>query len=179
MNNALDGLLRQHRPAIVAVFSPDQDEPQLIRPTGQRGRWLRVLGAVSPDATRAELRDESGAVLAACQLDGVSSQPLPPPLGGSPEQLERLLALLLRAQESAVDRQQRQLSDLTSGYRELAQLVVGRLSSLERTYSDVLRSAYEATAIAAQANAAPEQSVADTLVAQLAPMAAAKLAGMT
>lgn len=177
MRDRLDSALRQYRPAVVAVFTDTDDEATIIRPTGSRGRWLRVLQSVPRDARRAELRDESGAVLLGLDLDGAPPATMAPPPAAPSGDLERLLQLMLRAQESAVDRQSKQLADVTSGYRELAQLVVSRLSALERTYSDVLRSAYEATAMAAAADSAGKDTstAADALVTQLAPLAASKL----
>ena len=167
----LDVAVRKHRPALVAVIDDDGTE-KTIKPVGRKGRWERVVASVPPDAARVELRDNDGDVVFALQPDDDDAPAKAPPASGLSGEVERMLDLMLRAQQSALDRQRSQLDSLLHGYSQLAQVLASRLGSLERTYSDVMRAQYEAAA----SSGAETENSADALLSQFAPLAMAAMA---
>ena len=168
--DSVDSAVRRHRPALVAAFD-EAGRETLLRPQGRKGRWERIVSSVSPDAHRVELRDATGAVILALHPDEDGDLPAKPASAGAPSEVERMLDLMLRAQQSALDRQRSQLDSLLHGYAALAQVLASRLGSLERTYSDVMRAQYEAASQGADSG-----SQADAMLAQFAPLAMSALA---
>ena len=167
----VDVAVRKHRPALVAVVRDDGTE-STIKPTGRKGRWERVVASVPPDASRVELRDDDGDVVFALQPDDDDDAPAKAAsASGMSGEVERMLDLMLRAQQSALDRQRSQLDSLLHGYSQLAQVLASRLGSLERTYSDVMRAQYEAAA----SSGAETENSADALLSQFAPLAMAAM----
>ena len=165
----LDVAVRKHRPSLVAVIDDDGTE-STIKPVGRKGRWERVVASVPADAARVELRDDDGDVVFALQPDDDEPAKAASASGMSGE-VERMLDLMLRAQQSALDRQRSQLDSLLHGYSQLAQVLASRLGSLERTYSDVMRAQYEAAA----SSGAETENSADALLSQFAPLAMAAM----
>jgi hypothetical protein len=132
----------------VVAYRADADEPTNIVPTGDRGRWQRVLTALHPATERIELQDAKKNTIIAMDFAAPDAGPRD---DGTRE--EKLLALILRGQEMVLERQNSAMKGITDAYASLAKLLADRLTSLEKGYSEVLKGAFEATVMAAEAQA--------------------------
>lgn len=169
--------LRRQRPASVRVYRNDSDDPTNITPTGERGRWERVVQSIPPTAERIELLDAKGGVLSALDID----QPDAATALDSGDRDSKLLALLLKAQEMALDRQLASMTGMMRGYENLAKLMAERLTSLEKGYSQVLSAAFESTLMAAEAqaklNGEQEKGESNSVIDAMAGELLSKLVG--
>jgi hypothetical protein len=141
--------LRRQRPASVKVYKTDSDDPTTITPKGERGRWERVVQSIPPNAERIEFLDAKDGVLFALDIE----QPDSATALDSGDRDTKLLALLLKAQEMALDRQNLAMTGMMKGYENLAKMMADRLTSLEKGYSQVLQAAFDSTMMAAEAQA--------------------------
>lgn len=146
----IQATLKRHRPASVKVFRVDSDEEMVITPTGNRGRWERVVQSVPQNAERIEMLDAKGGTIFALDVEQPEAAPAE---GTGPLSQTALLGLLLKAQEMALDRQTAAMKGITDAYERLAKMLAERLTSLERGYSQVLSAAFESTVMAAEAQA--------------------------
>jgi hypothetical protein len=149
LRSKVQAALRRQRPHAVKVYKVDSDDAMTISPTGERGRWERVVAAIPPTAERIEFVDAKGGTLFAMDIEQPDSATA---LDGG-DRDTKLLALLLKAQEMALDRQTASLTGVMKGYENLARLMADRLTSLEKGYSQVLSAAFESTLMAAEAQA--------------------------
>jgi hypothetical protein len=140
--------LKRQRPASVKVYRNDSDDPTTITPTGERGRWERVVQAIPPTTERIELLDKAGGVLAALDVE-----PAEAASAANDDRDTKLLKLLVQAQEMALDRQTSHMTGIMGAYERLARMLAERLTSLERGYSSVLQAAFDATVMAGEAQA--------------------------
>ncbi len=123
----------------------DGEAKREVRAAKTRGRWERLHDAAHAlGASAIECRDEEGATLAVVGL-GVPLDELEedaPQLelrdaprargGSSADEVERLLALVLRAQDSAVARQSEQVRQVTDAALSVMNAAAERASSMER-----------------------------------------------
>jgi hypothetical protein len=131
-----------------------------------------------------ELRDLSGGVVGVWSPDldpSIVPMDAPEPAVGSAGDTARMLELMLRAQQAALQAQAEMLRPMVDGYRTLLTTVTDRLTAMERNYSGVLRAQFEAVTATAQAQV--QASVdgdggmkSDALMAQVIPIALQKLA---
>lgn len=145
----LQASLRRHRPHAVKVYKTDSDDPTTIAPKGERGRWERVVQSIPPNAERVEFVDAKDATIFALDIE----QPDSATALDSGDRDSKLLALLLKAQELALDRQNAGMASMMKGYENLARMMADRLTSLEKGYSQVLQAAFDSTMMAAEAQA--------------------------
>lgn len=116
-----------------------------VRAAKTRGRWERLHDAAHAlGASSIECRDEDGATLAVVQL-GEQLEPLleeddqaqqleqlPLRARSSADEVERLLTLVLRAQDAAVARQGEQVRQVTDAALSVMNAAAERASSMER-----------------------------------------------
>jgi len=150
--------LKRHRPAAVLVYREGEDEPRRYVPSGgERGQWKRLTEAIPQGFTRLELVNRDGAVCYTVDGDEaeVSAAGVSTAKGGTPpaEVIERHLALMLRAQDVALARQQESVGKLLDAHETIVKTLTDRLTSLETLVSTVIQSAYEATLLAAESEA--------------------------
>jgi hypothetical protein len=153
------------------VYRSDSDEATTIKPTGERGRWERVVAALPPTSERIELRDAKGEVLSAVDIETDATRAA----GDDGDRDIKLLRLLQSAQEMALVQQTAAVTGVLKQYEQLAKLLAERLTSLERGYSQVLSAAFESTVMAAEATAKMNQeaekgestSVVDAMAGEL------------
>lgn len=169
----LQTALRRYSPSLVHVERRD-NEPIDLRPTGNRGKWMRIIEALPDDAERVEFRDAKGAVLWALTLDRDDDDEAP--ASQTTHEVAQLLQLVIAAQDKAVARHGEQVVALTRGYTDLAQILASRLASMERTFGDVMKLAYESTVAAGQAEASSTSASSDALVGQVLQLAGPMLA---
>jgi hypothetical protein len=179
-------LLRRCRPAAVVHVGEDGTVSPLALAAG-RGRWeqardsiMEMLGA---RGGHAELRDAAGAVLrvvraeqeadaATAARETVGAPTVGAPTVGAPTiaaEQERLLALMLRAQQEALGHQAALLKPLLDGYQELA---AGFASYAAQTVELVklAQSAAEARAEASAAASAQNDQISQMLAQVAARM---------
>jgi len=119
-------------------FALVEGEPREVKAAKTRGRWERLVSAsIALGATSIECRDTSGATLAVVELDQDDNDrpSLPeakPTPSGSAGEVERLLGLVLRAQDQAVSRQAEQVKAITDAALSVMQAAADRASSMER-----------------------------------------------
>jgi hypothetical protein len=143
--------LRRTRPATVAVMTAESDEPSIIKPTGQRGRWERVVASIPANVERIEFRDAKDNVVQAMDFE-VEAPGAPEKDAGAARDL-KLLALLQASNDAACGRQMEAIGLVLKEYQGLAKLLAERLTSMERGYGDVLKALFEATSLGAKAEA--------------------------
>lgn len=120
-------------------FALVEGEPREVKAAKTRGRWERLVSAsIALGATSIECRDTSGATLAVVELDQEDDDDRPslpeakPAPSGSAGEVERLLGLVLRAQDAAVSRQAEQVKAITDAALSVMQAAADRASSMER-----------------------------------------------
>lgn len=120
-------------------FALVDGEPREVRAAKTRGRWERLVGAsVALGASSIECRDASGATLAVVDLEEdeprepIAAAPERAAPGGTAGEVERLLGLVLRAQDAAVSRQAEQVKQITDAALSVMQAAADRASSMER-----------------------------------------------
>lgn len=193
----LYSLMQVCKPARVCVRRAD-GETQAIAMLRHRGRYLAASKAalsMLDEGASVELLDSGGAVLRVWRPadDDDDAPPETKPATTLDERDERLLTLLVRAQDHATQAQREATRDLLSAQRGMVDAMSSRLTSMEKLYSGVLRNLYDLTTDAANAQAdatmreatakaeATEAQSADTaneLIKQIAPMALAKLSAV-
>jgi hypothetical protein len=133
--------------------------------------------SIPPTAERIELLDAKGGVLSALDIE----QPDAATALDSGDRDSKLLALLLKAQEMALDRQLASMTGMMRGYENLAKLMAERLTSLEKGYSQVLSAAFESTLMAAEAqaklNGEQEKGESNSVIDAMAGELLSKLVG--
>ncbi len=120
-------------------FAVVDGEPREVKAARTRGRWERLVAAsIALGASAIECRDTSGATLAVVELDDeepretIAAAPERPAPSGSAGEVERLLGLVLRAQDAAVSRQAEQVKQITDAALSVMQAAADRASSMER-----------------------------------------------
>lgn len=178
--------LRRARPAAVVARFPDGTERPLALKKG-RGRWeaaTRVLGPWLEDGAVIELRDLKGGVLALIEdeRDDVQEDDEHRRAGARDE---RMLNLLLRAQDTALRRHHDLLGTLLTAQASMVRELSSRVAELERSYIKSLRVQAEAIIATAEAEAAaagrddsPLAALAGAVLSRH-PAAARMLAGVS
>lgn len=120
----------------------DDDKPRELRTAKTRGRWERLVNsALALGAHSIEARDEDGATLHVVRLDELEESPPDAPSASSSSssrpasaaaEVERLLGLVLRAQDVALARQAEQVKAVTDAALRVMQASADRASSMER-----------------------------------------------
>lgn len=169
--------LARVKPArIVAVLDDEKTE---IAVRSGRTRWLAAGKALAPllaQGARVELLDAQGRLVESIEPEPVEDATAPVTRGSE----ERLLALMLRAQEVALERQAKAQNVLVEGLLTLVKVMSERLSSMEKMHGDVLEAAYEATVMAGEAanKEKPHQpEPGDEMANQVLTMVGAKMMG--
>lgn len=143
-SGSVDALARALRDAKATRFFAvvDDDKARELKTAKTRGRWERLVNsALALGATAIECRDEDGAVLEVVQLElepqsdaasstantTTSSKPT-----NSAAEVERLLGLVLRAQDVALQRQGEQVTRVTEAALRVMESAANRASSMER-----------------------------------------------
>lgn len=177
--------LRKVRPSVVMVRRQEGEPIKLALRKG-RARWESAAATVESmvGVEEVELRDLSGGVVGVWSPDldpSIVPMDAPEPAVGSAGDTARMLELMLRAQQAALQAQAEMLRPMVDGYRTLLTTVTDRLTAMERNYSGVLRAQFEAVTATAQAQV--QASVdgdggmkSDALMAQVIPIALQKLA---
>jgi hypothetical protein len=176
--------LSKHKPHKVRAIGADGDVRDVPVPAGRK-RWAAVLEVVdSIEWTRLELVDRAGGLLAVVDaetddLDGDVNVEIEEPPDASSIDLsqrdERMLALMLKAQQIALQNREREtqiaLQASTSAVKMLTD-AVGALAQVQRMTLDAQAEAYRA-----REREAPEESTPDSerMLAQLMPLILAKL----
>lgn len=155
LRSRVQAALRRQRPHSVKVYRVDSDDPLVITPKGERGRWERVVQSLPPDAERIELVEKDGSVMWALDVEQPAGET---PDDKGPLSQRALLELLIRGQDMACERQMNAVTGVLKQYENLAKLLAERLTSLERGYSQVLSAAFESTVMAAEATAKMNQA---------------------
>lgn len=129
--------LRESRGA--RFFAIVDGEPREVRAAKTRGRWERLVGAARAlGASCIEARDDDGATLAVVQLDEddehASDEPRRElaPTDARAGELERLLGIVLRAQDAAVARQSEHVRAVTEAALSVMNAAAERAASMER-----------------------------------------------
>lgn len=120
-------------------FAMVDGEEREVRAAKTRGRWERIVSAARAlGASSIDARDASGATLAVVELHDVDDEhgrdvdPAPTRDTGTAGEVERLLAVVLRAQDAAVARQAEQVQAITSAALSVMQASAARAASMER-----------------------------------------------
>jgi hypothetical protein len=144
--------LRRYMPATIRAYVPDADEPRVMKPTGKRNRWRRVVDSMPGNAERVELLDSKGNVLAAFDLadDDESNTPTKGKVG----EVGALLQLVNSGIDRAIERLEKRDNGITEGYRTLVDTAFKRLAELEGMLAEMVRVVYEAHVLAGKAAAA-------------------------
>lgn len=156
-SDALAKALRDSRAE--RFFAMVEGEAREVKAAKTRGRWERLLAAsVALGASAIECRDASGATLAVVELDAEdeprAASPVPEKVSGNAGEVERLLGLVLRAQDAAVSRQAEQVKQITDAALSVMNAAAERASSMERAVlSLVQQRERELDATAAQLDA--------------------------
>ncbi len=151
-------------------FAVVEGEPREVKAAKTRGRWERLADAATAlGASRIEARDDDGATLAVVQLGEVDDEPAdvePEPTRerererrDSVAEVERLLVVVLRAQDHALQRHAEQTRAIVDASVQVMTASAERASSLERAVLSLvqqrerdLEAAHESLAAEARAN---------------------------
>lgn len=141
-SGSVDALARALRDSKAARFFAivDEEKPRELKTAKTRGRWERLVNsAIALGAHAVECRDEDGAVLDVVALDGAELEPDAPSLSSSSSlkpssaaEVERLLGLVLRAQDVALQRQGEHVTRVTESALRVMESAANRASSMER-----------------------------------------------
>lgn len=177
IGSALLRTLARVKPArVVAVLDDERTE---IAVRKGRTKWLAASKALAPlmaQGARVEMLDDQGRLVESVEPEPDESTATVAPRGSE----ERLLGLMLRAQEVALERQAKAQTVLVEGLLTLVKVMSERLSSMERMHGDVLEAAYEATVMAGEAaNKEKPEPVqpGDEMANQVVSMLGAKMMG--
>lgn len=117
-------------------------EPREVKAAKTRGRWERLHdSAAAMGATAIECRDDGGAVLAIVELEELGAELVEERVEehaprvtstGTAGEVERLLAIVLRAQDAAVQRQAEQVQSVTNAALSVMNAAAERAASMER-----------------------------------------------
>jgi|FLYL01.1.fsa_nt_gi hypothetical protein len=179
-NEQIVARLKHLRPEVVRVYVTDSDDHRDIRVPARRRRWEYVAGILEGlPWTRAELLDGKGALCGTLDRDDDEEEDRKSKGAETPE--ERLLALMLKAQEAALDRLNGAIAPLVDGYTRLAATLSDRLSAMEREWGKMLELSRDATLAMARAEAGligepdPTDALAGIMLRRLAGGTAARL----
>lgn len=165
--DAVARALRESR--ATRFFAVVEGEPREVKAAKTRGRWERLADAATAlGASRIEARDDDGATLAVVQLGEVDDEPAdvePEPRERERErrdsvaEVERLLVVVLRAQDHALQRHAEQTRAIVDASVQVMTASAERASSLERAVLSLvqqrerdLEAAHESLAAEARAN---------------------------
>jgi hypothetical protein len=190
----LYALMQVCKPSRVQVRRAD-GSTQAIAMLRHRGRYTaasKAAASMLEDGGAVELLDSGGAVLRVWRPDDAADdEPAPSKLADLDGRDERLLALLVRAQDHATQAQREATRDLLAAQSRMVDATVARLASMEKSHSAMLNNLYQLTTDAAQAQAdammreaqavadvkeAKEDETANDLMKQVVPLALAKFA---
>lgn len=167
-DSALTALKRTKPKAVIVVLADGTEQAIALR-TGTT-RWQQaakvIARLIADGADRAELRDDAGAV-----LDTIAAEQRPKAereSAGGADPLERLLRLMLKAQEVALDRQSSLFRTAFETTNELIKGMTGRINMLESAQTKVLRAQYDA--VTAQARAEMMALEAETESSRVSPL---------
>lgn len=168
----------------IVVIAADGTEQKIALRTGTT-RWQQAAKVITrmllDGADRAEIRDEQGAV-----IDTIATETRPRDAKVEPtaDPLERLLRLMLKAQEVALDRQSSLFVTAFATTNELVRGMVSRINQLESAHTRVLKAQWdavtaqaEAEALAIEAQSSGEPSALESLAKAFTDGAVAKANG--
>lgn len=140
---AVTRALRESR--ATRFFALVDGDAREVKAAKTRGRWERLHdSALSLGASAIECRDDDGAVLAVVALDVLedddgaddgaddASAREPKRERGTAGEVERLLSIVLRAQDAAVQRQAEQVQSVTNAALQVMNAAAERAASMER-----------------------------------------------
>lgn len=117
-------------------FAVVDGEPREVKAAKTRGRWDRLIGAARAlGASCIEARDDDGATLAVVQLDEEQDAARDDERRADDSragELERLLGIVLRAQDAAVARQSEHVRSVTEAALSVMNAAAERAASMER-----------------------------------------------
>lgn len=118
-------------------FAVVDGEPREVKAAKTRGRWDRLIGAARAlGASCIEARDDDGATLAVVQLDEEQDAARDDGRHAADDsragELERLLGIVLRAQDAAVARQSEHVRSVTEAALSVMNAAAERAASMER-----------------------------------------------
>lgn len=149
--DALATVLRRLKPFQVKVTLSDGTTRDVAVPKRTR-RWEAVIQTLEGlEWSRLELLDDKGALLRSFDAE-TPPAPADLELDGSRGD-ERLLGLMLKAQEVALVRHERVLETVMAGYSQLVGTLSERVVALETSFGQVLKLARDATVAMAEAQA--------------------------
>ena len=139
---AVTRALRESRAS--RFFAMVDGEPREVKAAKTRGRWERLHdSAVAMGATAIECRDDGGAVLAFVELEELGAELVEERVDAfdgpkrardtsTAGEVERLLSIVLRAQDAAVQRQAEHVQSVTSAALSVMNAAAERAASMER-----------------------------------------------
>lgn len=187
----LYALMQVCKPSRVQVRRAD-GSTQAIAMLRHRGRYqaaAKAAASMLAAGASVELLDSGGAVLRVWQQDDDDDEAAPK-VADLDTRDERLLALLVRAQDHATAAQREATRDLLAAQSRLVDATTARLAAMEKSHASMLNNLYQLTTDAAGAQAdaimREAQAVADSkeqasdeqateLMKQVVPIALAKL----
>jgi hypothetical protein len=158
----LEATLKRHNPSRVVVYTSDDDGTQISIPGGRNRRWKHVTATIETRFkstwSRVEMLDKGGALLGTCENTAPADDLEDLVASGKsvPAQVERLLAIVLKAQRDALamrnDENQAMLRAFPEVVRELTTSVKS-LSAVHQAQRDAER---ELAKLQLEAAATPE-----------------------
>jgi hypothetical protein len=139
-----DGIARALRDSRGSrFFAIVEGEAREVKTAKTRGRWERLTdAAILLGASRIEARDDDGATLAVVQVGELDDEPSAPEAAPAPErtsaardsvaEVERLLVVVLKAQDHALSRHAEQTRAIVDASVQVMTASAERASSLER-----------------------------------------------
>lgn len=165
--------LRAVHPVKVRVYDAADEVREIAVPT-RRTRWAQVIENIEARAwVRVELCNKDGAVLAYVMNEDQGDDPkAAAPEAQSSAREERLLAMMLKAQEIALKYRDQEHRALLTSMAEMLKVNVDATRQLQSIYAAQVDAAAEVASLRAQAEAGGDFDMSDILKAapQLMPL---------
>lgn len=159
----LAATLHREKPAKLIAYVGGDADGRNVAIRGGRKKWSQTVAAVEGLGawTRCELLDKTGALLATVENTDPAGelQDLNPGKGGVWDQVERGLAIVLKAQEASAKQRGEEMRTVLQAQTELMRetsVAVKTLSALHQSHLETVRAASQAQLEASVASAAAE-----------------------
>lgn len=121
-------------------FAVNDNGEREVKAAKTRGRWERLVAAARALGAHAvECRDDDGATVAVVELDDREERSERTERDDRVGEVERLLALVVRAQDQAVARQAEQVRAVTDAAMRVMHAAADRASAMERAVLAMVR----------------------------------------